>query len=470
MKMKQKLASIPTIVLISLLLLAQAATATSFNEEEVRFSSGGVTLEGTILLPEGAGNRPAIVLVHGAGPGSRDDYRGEAEAFAQAGIVTLIYDKRTEGYSSLIGSRSYALLAEDAIAAVRLLSDHPNVDPDVVGLWGLSEGAWVAPFAASQSEEIAFLVLVAATGVPPAQQTAWNVENELRHRGVSGSMVPALSHSYIRWVVAADLFAEATYDPVPAWEQVRQPALLLWGALDRIAPPAESAQIIQEALERGGNQRYTIQFFQQANHGLRASPDGYQQHDSFTPGYLEAVTAWVQQVAQGESPGPRPATLPPQARLSSDAVIQLAWYEAGGWLLLIVVILLFITLFVYPLIALLRNLLGHPSPPVSAALLWPARLLVASGLLVVLAFHIYLTAVWIDMGAALGPLLAGRPLPWLMLQILAAVATISTIVLAVTWWGRRSRLVGFEKLRLASVLFGGVLFIPWALYWGLILP
>lgn len=55
----------------------------AFSEEEVRFKSAGVTLEGTVLAPDGKGRKPAIALVHGAGPHTREDYRAEAEAFAQ---------------------------------------------------------------------------------------------------------------------------------------------------------------------------------------------------------------------------------------------------------------------------------------------------------------------------------------------------------------------------------------------------
>lgn len=136
------------------------AAPNGFSEEGVRFQSAGVTLEGTVLVPDEAspGRKPAMALVHGAGPHTREDYRAEAEAFAQGGIVTLIYDKRTKGYSEF--ERSYELLAGDALAAVRALHARPDVNPDAVGLWGLSEGGWVVPIAASRSDEVGFVVLV----------------------------------------------------------------------------------------------------------------------------------------------------------------------------------------------------------------------------------------------------------------------------------------------------------------------
>ena len=302
--------------------------AGTFREEELRFTNGGVTLSGTVLVPEGSppDRKSAIVLVHGAGPGPREQYRQEAEAFARAGVVTLIYDKRTAGYSQL--ERSYELLAGDALEAVRALRARPDVAPHAVGLWGLSEGGWVVPIAAARSPAVAFVVLVAATGVPPAQQHAWYLENELRRQGVDGSLVAAFARTWTRQLAGAGLFAEAHHDPVPSLEGVRQPVLALWGAHDRVEPAAESARIVREALERGGNTRYTLRFFPDAEHGLRVSPDGFIVHDRLAPGYPELVTSWIAAVAGGQAPGPS-ADRPPTQERPSRPLAPLAWWEAG---------------------------------------------------------------------------------------------------------------------------------------------
>jgi hypothetical protein len=58
--------------------------------------------------------------------------------FARRGVITLIYDKRTIGYSLL--RRDYGLLAVDAAAAVALLATRRDVDPSRLGLWAQSEG------------------------------------------------------------------------------------------------------------------------------------------------------------------------------------------------------------------------------------------------------------------------------------------------------------------------------------------
>src|SRR5829696_7905314 len=104
--------------------------------------------------------------------------QAEAEAYARHSIVSLIYDKRTVGYSML--HRDYSVLADDALAGVQVLRGRDEVDPARVGIWGQSEGAWVAPLAASRSADVAFVITVGAIGVTPARQQAWAYGEYLR--------------------------------------------------------------------------------------------------------------------------------------------------------------------------------------------------------------------------------------------------------------------------------------------------
>jgi dienelactone hydrolase len=454
-----------------------ASAADSFSEEEISFRSGKVTLHGTILVPEEASSgrkKPAIALVHGAGPHTREDYRAEAEAFARGGIVTLIYDKRTKGYSGF--DRSYELLADDALAAVNALQNRSYVDRDAVGLWGLSEGAWVVPIAASRSDEVAFVVMVAATGVPPAQQTSWALETALRHQGVSGSMIKAVSHTGIRVLVDADMFAEAKYDPVPVLERIDQPVLALWGEKDRVEPPAESARIVQGALERGGNTRYTIRFFPDADHGLHSSPDGFKQLDSFAPGYFDTVISWVKEVARGEEPGPSIAGPVPEQARPSRPLAPLSWWESG-WVQLGAFALPALAFASYLAVAfgvalarlVLKRPYAAPEQKTLQARRW-ARLLSGAGLAAVLGFVGYSNFLMSTVASSVGSVVAGRSLPWLALQALALTTAASILALAVSWWSARAGMRGAERVRIGSLLAGGVVFVAWAAYWGLLVP
>ncbi len=72
-----------------------------YRREEVTIASGGVLLAGTLLIAEGSGPRPGIVLVHGSGAGDRThwEYRSWADFYARRGIAALVYDRRGEGDS-----------------------------------------------------------------------------------------------------------------------------------------------------------------------------------------------------------------------------------------------------------------------------------------------------------------------------------------------------------------------------------
>lgn len=446
--------------------VAHAASA-NFKEEEIRFQSGDVTLDGTILIPDGPGPHPAIVLVHGSSSGKRERYRKEAEVFAKAGIAALIYDKRVDGFAkSRFGGRSYSLLADDVLAAVGALGSRPDIAPGNIGLWGISEGGRVASLAASRSSEVSFLITVGSSGVRSAQQQSWHLENRLRHQGVtSESMIRFAAYNGIRFAVSAGLFPEAAYDPVPVYQRVRQPVLAIWGSNDRIEPMAESAQIMQEAFIRGGNRHYTIQFVANASHLLRSSTDGFTQLDAFAPGYTEAMISWVRSVVQGELPGPAIVGQIPQQRNTSPAgITDLAWYDSA-WLQLGTTIVLLLLFAGYLVTSLIRSYRHRHTQPEKLKARWTFHFLAGTGFVTLLGFIAYFGFLMSTGAKNVAPVMIGRPMPWLLLQLLTVATCSLTVWAAATW---RSLVTGPERVRFFFLLVGGLLFIPWALYWQLL--
>jgi hypothetical protein len=69
-----------------------------------------------------------------------------------------------------------------------------------------------------------------------------------------------------------------------------------------------------------------------------------------------------------------------------------------------------------------------------------------------------------------GPVLGGRPIPWLILQLLAVATTAATLATAVAWRRQHRNLTTGHHVRLGLLLAAGVLFLPWAAYWGLLIP
>lgn len=402
-------------------------------------------------------------MIEGAGNRGAQELRPAAEAFARQGIVTLIYDKRTVGYSFL--HRDYSVLADDALHGLHLLRSRADVDPALLGLWGLSEGAWVAPLAADRSTDVKFLITVGAVGLTPAEQTAWAYGEFLRHAGVAGSLTHTMQVTATRAAVGAGLFPESDFDPVPAWEHLRQPVLAQWGEFDRQALPAQSSQIIQQALRHGGNAHYTIRFVPGVQHDLNLTANsGFDHLASIPADYGAFEAAWITSIDKDRPP----ATVgsPPRQDQPSHPVTPLAWYESR-WPQLAALVLLLIGFTGYPLIAAGRRILGHrTAPPVRL----PARLLAATGLTTAAGLVLYMFFMLATAANVIGPVLLGRPVPWLILQILALVTVASTIATAEAWRRHHHALDRTSRVGLGLLLTAGVAFLPWALYWGLLIP
>ena len=152
---------------------------------EVTWQVDEITMHGTLTRPDRERPHPAVVLVAGSGPTDRDwcspllpgtngSARLLAEAFAEAGIASLRYDKRASGPSAaenvprMIGKASMASHLDELVAAVAMLAAQEDIDASrIVGL-GNSEGTLhVLHYATStQTIPLTGLVLAAPPGRP----------------------------------------------------------------------------------------------------------------------------------------------------------------------------------------------------------------------------------------------------------------------------------------------------------------
>lgn len=328
-----------------------------YRQEEVEFSSGEITLAGTLSLPESAGQHPAVVLISGSGGQTRDSdlygfpvFKVIADHLTRHGIAALRYDDPG------LGDSTGAVLQEtihdrigNVLAAVGLLLEHAEIDPDRIGLIGHSEGGIVAPLAASRSEDVSVIVLLAGTGVPGEDILRAQLEFLLKDATEEEAERARTQQERLFRVLVSgegwDEFAEATrqlliesieeapeseratitdvdtyvntlteqqlatvqspwykslfeHDPGPVLERLTLPALALFGELDSQVPASMNAPAIAEALTEADNPDFTVFIFPKANHLFQRAVTGSiaeygDLEKEFVPGFLELIEEWL---------------------------------------------------------------------------------------------------------------------------------------------------------------------------------
>ena len=246
---------------------ANTRTSTFANpgDEPVTIAAVGFNLGATLTRPrQAAATSPAVLLLSGSGVDDRDGYAAGipiigqlAGALAEAGFITVRYDKRGTGQSG--GRAESATLsdyAEDARAVLKWLADRKDVDPKRIVVLGHSEGAWVALLAAARDRRVAAVVSLAAASKSGAEVMLEQQAAELNRLNLTPSereekvalqkRIQAAVLSGSGWEgVPAEMRRQAdtplfqsllAFDPVDAVSKVRQPMLFLHGALDRQIP------------------------------------------------------------------------------------------------------------------------------------------------------------------------------------------------------------------------------------------
>ncbi len=320
-----------------------------YHEEEISFSNAaaGVSLAGTLTLPKGAGPFPAALLIAGSGPHDRDEALANhrpflvlADHLTRKGFAVLRYDKRGIGKSTGSADKATTLdLAADAQAAIAYLRTRKEIDPAKIALIGHSEGAMIAPLLASQTQDVAWVVLLAAPatigedtllhqseligragGLTEEQlEASLNFDhaaydlvrtekdtaalNEklnglVKGSGLDAAMPPAVLEPQLRMMESPWFRFFLDYDPLPNLKALHVPVLALYGQKDLQVPVKPNLALLQQALQDGGNKDTDVRELPELNHlfqhAYSGTPAEYAAiEETFSPEALQIISGWL---------------------------------------------------------------------------------------------------------------------------------------------------------------------------------
>jgi uncharacterized protein len=315
-----------------------------YKEVEVTYKNAkaDIDLAATLTIPEGKGPFTAVLLMAGSGPHDRDEtimghkpFLVLADHLTRNGIVVLRSDKRGVGKST--GNYTQAVMADfasDADAGVAFLKTRPEVDPKHIGLIGHSEGAVEAPMAAANNQDVAFIVMMAGTGVPGDQilpeqmrlieaasgkkseeidkdlatqravllaveknQDEAAVEKNVRE-ALAGKVPDAQLGMQVKAVSSPWFRDFLTYDPAPTLAKLTCPVLVLNGEKDLQVPPDQNLPPIRKALEGAGNKHFEVVELPGLNHLFQNAKTGavseYAEiEETMSPVVMEKISSWI---------------------------------------------------------------------------------------------------------------------------------------------------------------------------------
>ncbi|HEY8468473.1 MAG TPA: alpha/beta fold hydrolase [Longimicrobiales bacterium] len=340
-----------------------------YHSEDVTYENpaAGVRLAGTFTRPREPGRYPTALLITGSGPQNRNEelmghrpFLVLADHLTRRGIAVLRVDDRGVGESTGdFASATSADFASDVRAGIEYLKSRDDVDPASIGLIGHSEGGLIAPMVAAESDDVAWIVLMAGPGLPGdsilvlqsaliarasgvpevaiamnqeaqrtlfavlreepsdslARQRAREALRELHARtqaalgqqpaqGAQAEAWEAAIEQQVRQIVTPWFRYFIDYDPRPTLRRVKVPVLAINGSLDLQVPSQANLAAIREALEQGGNRQVTIVEFPGLNHlfqtATTGAPSEYAQiEETIAPAVLERIADWVLEVSGG---------------------------------------------------------------------------------------------------------------------------------------------------------------------------
>ena len=330
-----------------------------FHVSDATFNSGGVTLVGRLIMPQGTGKVPVVVLIHGSEHSSGIDTLFLQHIFPTLGIGAFVYDKRGTGRSGGVYTQDYNLLAADAVNAMNQAKRLAGARLAHIGYWGGSQGGWVVPLAANKAP-VDFAVIGyglavdvidedresvaldmhfhhhSAADTAKALELAGAGEHVVATHGMDGYaqfdalrrkyrsepwykdvhgdylfMVLPLDQKHIIETVKPFAATPFQYDPLPALRASTTPQLWILGGDDLDAPSGETSRRIKSLIAEGKD--YTLAVYPGAEHGMTLYELDKKENrlaTRYAPGYFQMMADFIKNGRIGEHYGEADITRP----------------------------------------------------------------------------------------------------------------------------------------------------------------
>ncbi len=294
-----------------------------FEEKEVTVSTGDWALPATLTIPKGKTKFPAVILVHGSGPNDRDETLGPNKVFkdlawglASKGIAVLRYDKRTRVHGAKFGKvKKFTVNEEtvdDAVLAVELLRQTPNVDNKNIYVLGHSLGGMMIPRIGSKDKNIkGFVIFAGSTRFLPdvileQYKYIFSLEGDLTAEKQAVIKKVENDVATVNALKPTDINSDKIYLGVPA---------SYWLDLKNYNPPILAKSLKQPMLILQGERDYqvTMKDFQNWKDALGKKKNAtFKTYPTLTHSFMEG------------SPKPSPKDYEKAANVNENVVIDIA--------------------------------------------------------------------------------------------------------------------------------------------------
>jgi len=306
-----------------------------FHEQEVQVGHERWVLPGTLSIPRGGGPFAAVVLVHGSGPQDRNEtlppnkpFRDLAWGLASQGIAVLRYDKRTKVYAAQMNREVETLtvkeeVIDDALSAVALLRERPEIDAQQIFVLGHSLGGFLAPRIGAADPQIRALIILAGSARPFEdvildQMTyvlSLNVPDPVARQQQLAALkqqvelvkdptrLPTANTSDLPLGVPAAYWLDLNaYHPEHVAQTLKQPMLFLLGGSD-YQVTREDFQIWQNALAGRSDVQFLLypglsHTFMPVEGGQKATPATYTVADHVAEEVVNDIGSWIKRHAR----------------------------------------------------------------------------------------------------------------------------------------------------------------------------